>query len=475
MRYPSSIGKGIAVVLGLSLGGAAHAQQQTYNVDGTPALIRPDGTFADQPVDAPGNVPARAAEPFAEDCDPDVEACADANAQAYDDGYDPSAYQQFESALDPYGTWLDDPNYGRVWVPSPEEVGSDFEPYETGGQWVPSNDYGFTWVSDWDWGWGPFHYGRWACLNGSMWAWVPGTIWGPAWVNWRYGGGYVGWSPMAPRGVVVPPPHSMGHRSAWRFALATELFHRNPTLLPAHVAATVWSRTSAVHNARTIGFGAVNARINLGPSLATLSHDLGRQIPALGLRNSAPSVLPRAHVVARAGVAVAQRSYMHGGAPTLSAPVHAPSPAVASRPIPGPAPYRYGPTQAYRPTRPYPPAAAYPRPVYRPAPPAYAPPAYRPAPTAYAPPAYAPPAYSPYQAAPAYRGPSYAPAYHAPAQSYAPAYHAPAQSYAPAYHAPSYSPPATSYHAAAPAPAAHFSAPAPHFSAPAASFGGHRR
>ena len=35
----------------------------------------------------------------------------------------------------------------------------DFVPYTTAGHWVYDDDY--VWVSDYDWGWAPFHYGRW--------------------------------------------------------------------------------------------------------------------------------------------------------------------------------------------------------------------------------------------------------------------------------------------------------------------------
>ena len=91
----------------------------------------------------------------------DISTSADPQDAQYDDGYDPNAYQQFESQLAPYGTWQDVPDYGHVWVPSTTEVGYDFEPYATGGNFVYS-DYGWTWASDYGWGWAPFHYGRWA-------------------------------------------------------------------------------------------------------------------------------------------------------------------------------------------------------------------------------------------------------------------------------------------------------------------------
>lgn len=60
-------------------------------------------------------------------------------------------------------------------------------------------EYGNTWVSDYSWGWAPFHYGRWTFDNYYGWMWIPGTEWGPAWVAWRSGGGYYGWAPLGPR------------------------------------------------------------------------------------------------------------------------------------------------------------------------------------------------------------------------------------------------------------------------------------
>jgi hypothetical protein len=111
---------------------------------------------------------------------------------------DPSALTDFRSTLDPYGTWRDDPTYGTVWTPSPDVVGSDFTPYQTAGHWEYDDDY--IWVSDYSWGWAPFHYGRWVYGPGLGWAWVPGRVYAGAWVSWRYGDewGYVGWAPMPP-------------------------------------------------------------------------------------------------------------------------------------------------------------------------------------------------------------------------------------------------------------------------------------
>jgi hypothetical protein len=111
---------------------------------------------------------------------------------------DPSAIQEFRPALQPYGTWADDPSYGTVWYPSEAAVGADFQPYVTNGHWVYDDTDGWVWVSDYAWGWAPFHYGRWVWIAPRGWAWVPGRRYAGAWVNWRVGDGYVGWGPMPP-------------------------------------------------------------------------------------------------------------------------------------------------------------------------------------------------------------------------------------------------------------------------------------
>ncbi len=103
--------------------------------------------------------------------------------------------QTFYDELEPYGQWIDDPEFGYVWSP---DAGPDFKPYATNGHWA-ATEYGNTWVSDYDWGWAAFHYGRWRFASDYGWEWIPGTEWGPAWVNWRTGDDYYGWAPLGPR------------------------------------------------------------------------------------------------------------------------------------------------------------------------------------------------------------------------------------------------------------------------------------
>jgi hypothetical protein len=122
-------------------------------------------------------------------------------AHAEDDDYayedaapDPEDY---EEELDPYGEWVEHPEYGPVWHPA---VATGWRPYMHGHwAWTPA---GWTWISTEPWGW-TFHYGRWAFAPAWGWVWVPGTVWGPAWVDWYWGDGYVGWAPLAPFSVHV--------------------------------------------------------------------------------------------------------------------------------------------------------------------------------------------------------------------------------------------------------------------------------
>ncbi len=74
-------------------------------------------------------------------------------------------------------------------------------------------------MEDEPWGFAPFHYGRWAAVNGG-WFWVPGPVvvrpvWAPALVafvgggpGFRFSAGVgVGWFPLAPGEVFVPGYH----------------------------------------------------------------------------------------------------------------------------------------------------------------------------------------------------------------------------------------------------------------------------
>jgi hypothetical protein len=157
---------------------------------------------------------------------------ARANSQQYADEFDdtdPAAITDFKETLDPYGTWVEDPAYGTVWVPAQTSVGGDFAPYVSAGHWEVDASESYVWVSDYDptFGWVVFHYGRWVWIDGRGWSWIPGRRYAPAWVVWRVGDpgyDYVGWAPAPPyyywrSGAVVwldvypPAPYVFCHTS----------------------------------------------------------------------------------------------------------------------------------------------------------------------------------------------------------------------------------------------------------------------
>ncbi len=292
------------------------ARAQGTEADQPPAAD-PDGGVIDNVADDIGDVsPVGAAEqemppgyeaPYVSD----DEMIVDENsftqdqsiADSYDDGYDPQAYTQFQEALSPYGSWLDDATYGRVWQPESAVVGADFVPYYTNGYWTLT-EFGWTWVSNWNWGWAPFHYGRWIVIAGYGWVWTPGTMWGPAWVSWRSGGGYVGWAPMPPRGVRVVS--DFGARSGWRFMAADRFGHgRRVDCVPHGQVPAIWRRTGAVSHERILKNGAWTVRVNAGP--VRMSRE-----KAVRMASVAPGNMPPVKIFPRAGAPAGMRPWTRG-------------------------------------------------------------------------------------------------------------------------------------------------------------------
>ncbi|TWS99490.1 hypothetical protein FQU96_35625, partial [Reyranella sp. CPCC 100927] len=118
--------------------------------------------------------------------------------------------------LDAYGQWVPGGDYGQVWVP--RAVPSGWAPYRH-GHWAWVRPWGWTWIDDAPWGFAPFHYGRWVMFN-NRWSWVPPArtarpVYAPAVVGFVGAtiaeftvgsrGPAVGWFPLGPREVYVPP------------------------------------------------------------------------------------------------------------------------------------------------------------------------------------------------------------------------------------------------------------------------------
>ena len=120
-----------------------------------------------------------------------------------------STYMTGYEDLDQYGEWIQEPDYGPLWIPT--RVQRDWIPYRY-GHWAWVRPWGWTWIDDQPWGYAPFHYGRWVYVR-NRWAWHPGErvarpVWAPALVAWiggsnfsvgvSSGGPTVGWYPLSP-------------------------------------------------------------------------------------------------------------------------------------------------------------------------------------------------------------------------------------------------------------------------------------
>jgi hypothetical protein len=206
---------------------------------------------------------------------PDQNAAAavqDIAAPISDTDGDPAS--AFKTDLAPYGTWMN-LNGQMYWQPSQAGFGSNWRPYADGGHWVLT-DAGWTWDSKYDWGWAPFHYGRWVDDPDLGWLWVPGWMWGPAWVAWRDNDTICGWAPLPPESE-----YDVGFGFRFHGALVTLDFNfglgpedycfinisdicqpsYQSCMVPAQRAAEVYKQTTIVKAAFSVQSGQV---INVG-------------------------------------------------------------------------------------------------------------------------------------------------------------------------------------------------------------------
>jgi hypothetical protein len=211
----------------------------------------------------------------------------------------------FHEQLSPYGRWVERDGYGEVWVPS---VAAGWRPYTT-GHWVYT-DQGWAWVADESWGWAPFHYGRWFYADGG-WGWVPGTVWAPAWVAWRHGGGYVGWAALPPAvgfsfgvGVVLGGVNLNVAIAPAYYSFVGEGAILEPRLSTVIVApgrnVTIIRNTTNITNYTVVN----NRVVNNGVSVQRIQQVTGRPVPRVSTAQQVglyqPPVIARAAQVTKA-------------------------------------------------------------------------------------------------------------------------------------------------------------------------------
>jgi hypothetical protein len=125
---------------------------------------------------------------------PSVHSTAFAQPQAGPQSAMPAA-NDVKSVLSQFGSFVQHPKYGEVWVPTVTPQG--WHPYPA-CQWVNSKQYGWYFDDRTPWGQIVHHYGRWAHDDQMGWIWIAGNEFSPGWVVWRTSPEWVGWAPMLP-------------------------------------------------------------------------------------------------------------------------------------------------------------------------------------------------------------------------------------------------------------------------------------
>ncbi len=193
------------------------------------------------------------------------------------------ATADFDVPLAAHGTWIEVGSLGRCWRPA--GVAVEWRPY-CYGTWVWT-DCGWYWESDEPWAWACYHYGYWADDPEFGWVWVPGIEWGPAWVSWRVGGGFIGWAPLPPPGFSV----SIAAPSLFVFV---DSRHFVEPIRPSRVIVnntTIINQTTVINNIRRENrtfSGGTSQRvvINDGPGVDPIQKATGKTVSRVPIRTA---------------------------------------------------------------------------------------------------------------------------------------------------------------------------------------------
>ena len=235
--------------------------------------------------------------------------------------------------LDDHGSWRDDRDYGHVWYPN--NVAAGWAPYRE-GHWDWIAPWGYTWVDDSSWGYAPFHYGRWVVVGGR-WGWIAGPVnvrpvYAPALVVFIGGGGVgvgfggdVGWFPLGPREVYVPPYQvSRGYMNQVNVSNTTV---NTTTITNVYNTTIINNRTTNITNVNYVNRN-VRGAVTVVPQRTFASaQPVARAAVAVN-----PQQIARAPINARVAVAPTQQSVLGAKASTANR-VTAPPAAVMNRQV----------------------------------------------------------------------------------------------------------------------------------------------
>jgi hypothetical protein len=245
-------------------------------------------------------------------------------------GVEIHATADFEAPLAAEGAWITVGSHGRCWHPA--RVEANWRPY-CDGSWVWT-DCGWYWQSDEPWAWACYHYGSWVDDPSAGWVWIPGTEWAPAWVTWREGSDFIGWAPCGPGGVVVADPFFV-FVDIHRF---NEPIRRDEVIIN-HT--DVIRQTKVINNIRredhTIDGARTRVVINEGPGVAKIQTATRATFAARPIRDVARETRPPANfhhdpVATPAQPRPIDRETARPGESAVRAPVTEPSP---DQPEPG--------------------------------------------------------------------------------------------------------------------------------------------
>jgi len=193
------------------------------------------------------------------------------------------SFQIFYDNLSPFGDWVNNSDYGYVWVP---RVSRGFTPYGSNGHWVYTHA-GWTWYSNYSWGWAPFHYGRWFYDPYYGWLWVPDNEWGPGWVTWRRSEGYYGWAPIGP-GISIDFAYSSGYNipyDRWRFVRDRDFGRTdiNNYYVSTTNYTTIINNSTVINNIQRDD--SRNVRYNAGPDRTEVERRAGKTFTPVAIKD----------------------------------------------------------------------------------------------------------------------------------------------------------------------------------------------